>query len=327
MRMDMGKDGNELCKKCKESRKMEKKRWSFKKLLLWITIAAIALFLLARVYYSVTDDFRISNITYEMPYQEAWAIQTPSPEREKEIDKILSQNFTYLGKGAQSYAFVSADDRYVIKFFKFKHLRPVWFMNFVPSVGYLKTFKEKQASRKERKLWGVFHAYKLAYDVDRNESGLEFIQLNTEGNPKRTVTLIDKIGLKRQVDLESIPFILQDKGQTLRVVLEDLLRNGDIVTAKHRISQIFDLYASEYNKGIYDHDHGVMRNTGFIGDRPIHLDVGKLERNELMKQKENAKKDAQLVGNAIKNWIKTYYPKYSGELDAYIDEKINELFG
>lgn len=306
---------------------MKNSRSSLKKWLVGLLIAALALFFAARIYYALTDDFRIGNITYDMPFQESWTIPELSPEEAMHLQRILAQDFSYLGKGAQSYVFVSADGRYVIKFFKFKHLRPVWLIDILPSVGFIKTYQERQEARKERKRWGVFRAYKLAYDVDRKESGLEFIQLNATGNPQRTVTLIDKIGLKRFVDLTHIPFILQDKGLTLRTVLDDLLSHGDLVTAKYRIGQILEMYASEYKKGIYDHDHGVMQNTGFVDDRPIHLDVGKLAKDEAMTQNETAKKDATLVSAKIKQWIETHYPSYAQELGHAIDQKIHELFG
>lgn len=305
---------------------MKKQRHVILNGLKWIVLAALFIFVLARIYYALTDDFRLSNITYALPYEEGWKVAEPLSDQEQEITGILNQPFTYLGKGAQSYVFASADGQYVLKFFKFKHLRPSPFIDALPSIGYLKKYKERQIARKERKLFGVFKAYKLAYDLDRSESGLIFIQLNTEDNPERHVTLIDKIGIKRTLDLQNYPFILQYKGQTLRVVLNDLLKKGDIETAKKRLSQILDLYAGEYEKGIYDHDHGIMQNTGFIGDRPIHLDVGKLTREEAMRDKEIAKKDALLVVEKMMFWVSKNYPQYREQIADSLNRKIQQLY-
>lgn len=291
-----------------------------------ILIALVAIFIAARIYYYLTDDFRISNITYEMPYEASWQIPPLNPQEEANLDKILDQPWTYLGKGAQSYVFKSEDGRYVLKFFKFKHLRPSWFHDLIPSIGPLKDYKAKQEARKQRKLYGVFQSYKLAYDIDKEASGLNFIQLNVKGNPKRTVVVTDKLGIKRTINLEDVPFILQDQGQTFRNVLTELLQNGDVVTAEHRIGQILDMYAEEYKKGIFDHDHGVMQNTGFVGDRPLHLDVGKLLPNDAMKQKENAKQDAQVVAKNINEWIEKKYPKYKERVSKYIENKLHQLY-
>lgn len=305
---------------------MKEKYSRTKKILKWIVSPLLIAFVLARLYYALTDDFRLNNITFPLPYEESWNIPTPIPEEEKKLEEILSQPFHYLGKGAQSYVFSSQDGQYVLKFFKFKHLRPSIFVDALPSIGFLKTYKDKQNARKQRKLFGVFESYKLAYDVDKNESGLIFIQLNTEGNPKRLVTIYDKIGMKREIDLQHYPFILQKKGETLRVVLSGFFKNGEIETVKERLGKILELYAGEYSKGVYDHDHGIMQNTGFIGDIPIHLDVGKLLREEKMKDKKEAQKDIQIVVNNINGWVQKHYPQYSEEISSYLKTKTDELF-
>jgi hypothetical protein len=299
----------------------------FWNMLKWIIILAAIFFVFARIYYSLTDDFRLTNITYPLPYEESWNVSRPSPEEEKHLEKVLKQPYHYLGKGAQSYVFASEDGQYVIKFFKFKHLRPSVIVDNLPSIGFLQTYKEKQAERKHRKLYGVFKSYKLAYDVDKDESGLIFVQLNTQGNPSRFVTIIDKIGISRTLDLKNYPFILQYKGETLRTVLNDLLKDGQVEKAKMRLGQILDLYAGEYEKGIYDHDHGIMQNTGFIGDKPIHLDVGKLLREENMRDKKYAREDALIVVANMNTWISKNYPQYSDEFESYLTKKLEQLFG
>lgn len=298
----------------------------FRRWLGLLSVIALSAFVIVRIYYAVTDDFRLGNITYEMPYEKSWEIDPLPAEQESQLNQILAQPYFYLGKGAQSYVFASQDGRYVLKFFKFKHLRPSWFVDRLPSVGPIKTYKEKQAARKERRLLGVFRSYRLAYELNREEGGLIFIQLNAVNNLKRSVTVIDKIGLRHTIDLENYPFIVQYKGESLRVVLARLLDEGDLNTVKRRIGQIFDVYAGEYRKGIYDHDHGVMRNTGFIAEQPLHLDLGKLMREENMKDKTCAKQDALLVVAKIKAWVKRNYPRYHEELSSYIDGKIEQLF-
>lgn len=298
-----------------------------KRTLVWLLIAALSLFALARFYYYATDDFRLGNITFPLPYEKNWEITSPTVAEEKTLDAILAQSFVYLGKGAQSYVFASEDGKYVLKFFKFKHLHPSVFVNALPPIGPLKAYKEKQAARKERKLFGVFNSYKLAYDVDKEESGLIFMQLNTENNPERYVTIIDKIGIKRTIDLQKYPFVLQYKGESLRTVIGELLKEQDVDTAEKRLGQILDLYAQEYAKGVYDHDHGVMQNTGFIGDKSIHLDVGKLLREENMRDKAHAKADAELVVRNINLWMKKNYPQYSERIASFLNSKITQLYG
>jgi hypothetical protein len=306
---------------------MQRKMGQGKKWIVIISTSALFLLLLGRFYLYLTDDFRISNISYKMPYQEAWKVPLLSFEEEAELGTILQQNFVYIGKGSQCYAFKSENERYVLKFFKFKHLKPSWLDHLIPSsIGVFKNYKEKQAVRKARKLWGVFHAYKLAYDLNRKESGLKFIQLNCLDNFLRTVVVTDKIGFKHSLQLDQLPFILQDKGQTLNTVLTQLLKKSDLTVAEQCLGKIFDLYSSEYAKGLFDRDHHVMQNMGFVKDTVIHLDVGKLVSNEEIKQIEKAREDAEIVGEKIKAWIGKHYPEYSERLFAYIDTKIFKLY-
>lgn len=292
----------------------------------WIVLILALVFALVRIYFRATDDFRISNITYDLPYHSEWEIPVLTPDEKAQLKTILSQNFSYLGKGAQSYAFASEDQKYVLKFFKFKHLKPSWYVDILPDIPPFSEYKKKLAARKERKLIGAFSGYKIAYDIDRPESGLIYIQLNPS-HEYLPVTLIDKIGLKRNVDLGSVVFILQEKGVTLRVALAQLLDEGNIALAKQRIGQIFNLYLSEYRKGIYDHDHGVLQNSGFIGDRVIHLDVGKIHKDEKISQPQFYHEDLILVANKIKTWLCKNYPVQCPEMIKDMEEKLTHIFG
>jgi hypothetical protein len=181
--------------------------------------------------------------------------------------------------------------------------------------------------RKKRKLLGVFEGYRVAYAFDKEESGLIFIQLNVApDNPKRSVTIRDKIGWRHVIALQDVVFVLQKKGQTLRSVMTDLLDRDEQEVAKKRIGQILEMYVTEYNKGIYDRDHGVMHNTGFVGDTPFHLDIGKLTQNEFMKRPEVSKRDLDLVATKIGIWLEKNYPKKSVTLSKYIEEKLLSLY-
>lgn len=300
---------------------------SSKKLILYTLLSGLAIFCCIRLYYNLTDDFRQSNITYDMPNRPEWNIQPLTNVEKAKLEQTLGQKYYYIGKGAQSYAFGSEDKKYVLKFFKFKHLKPSIFVDLLPPVSPFKEYKAKQSQRKARKLEGVFAGYRLAYEMHREDSGLLFIHLNKTGHLKITVNVLDKIGRQHQIALDDFVFVLQYKAQTMRQVMHDLLENNNVALAKHRINQILDLYLSEYQKGIFDHDHGVMHNAGFVADRPIHLDVGKLKKDESMRNKENYLKDIELVVRRMDKWLKENEPKHYPELAAHIEEKMGLITG
>ncbi len=285
----------------------------------------LAIVCLSWFYGKLTDDFRLANITHPMPYQTDWEIAT-STEQQQHVNEILAQTFYYLGKGSQSYAFLSADGQYVLKFFKFKHLKNSFVSEQLAALGLFTNYYAKQTARKQRKLWGVFRSYKLAYEVHRHDSGLVYMQLNARENPSRHVTIIDKIGKTHALNLQDYPFVLQLKADTLSQKFKEFLAQGRLEPVQEHISHVFDLYAEEYAKGIYDRDHAVMRNVGFVDGQIIHLDVGKLASKPEMKEKTYAKADAMLVANKMKHWIKQHDPAVNAQLSAYIDHKISTLY-
>jgi hypothetical protein len=288
----------------------------FRYLILTLLLAG-GVYGLGRLYYRLTDDFRISNITYSIPYRAEWDTPSLSESQRNELSSILNQNFYYLGKGAQSYAFESADGKYVLKFVKFKHIRSSFIMSSLGSaLPYFKHLLDQSAERKDKKLNMIYGGYLLAFRLHRKEAGLIYLHLNPTDTFKKDVIVYDKMGLKRHVDLDQAIFVIQEKGKTLRTVL-----------SKQRIRQIFDLYLSEYQKGIYDRDHGVMHNTGFVKETPIHLDVGKLYEAEEMKKKEIYQKDLDKIFYKIRLWLNTRYPDDASEIVADMQDKYKELFG
>ncbi|MFI5344013.1 MAG: hypothetical protein ACHQUC_07315 [Chlamydiales bacterium] len=298
-----------------------------KKWIVAITLVA-ALFGLVRLYYYLTDDFRLSNITYSnIPYQSAWKNPPPSSGERAQINRILDQKFYYIDKGAQSYAFGSEDQQYVLKFFKFKHLKPHWLIELLPSISPLNHLKEQNRMRKQRKLSGVFEGYEIAYHYNKEGSQLIYLHLTPTDYLKLHTTVFDKMGRAHEIDLDQTVFLLQKKGEPLRERLKRLLDQGQIDQVKSELSLIFEMYLKEYQLGLYDRDHGVLQNTGFIDMQPFHMDVGKMSKDERMKNVEEYKKDLELVFWKVDFWIKTYYPQYHGTFKDYITEEYQRLTG
>jgi hypothetical protein len=279
------------------------------------------------LYYRLTDDFRLSNITYDLPHESRWETPPLTTEEKQHLATLLNQKFYYLGKGAQSYAFVSEDQLYVIKFFKFKHLKPNVFVDLLPPIPPFKKYKHQSIERKERKLIGVFDGYALAYREHREDSALLFLHLLPTDTLRQTVTLVDKIGIERQVNLDEMVFLVQKKGETLRNRLRHLLNENRLEEAKQTLAGVLQMYLSEYKKGLYDRDHGVMQNTGFVGDQPFHLDVGKFSHDDRMQNMAFYKKDFEHVIWKMDHWIKESYPQYDAELSPFLAEQYQQATG
>lgn len=291
------------------------------KYLFCCSLFCLFIFGIVRLYYNLTDDFRLSNIRYEFPFEKLWQSPDLTSEQHQELAQLCQQSFFYLGKGAQCYAFESEDQQYVLKFFKFKHLKPSWLINILPSISPFKEFKQRSIERKKRKLIGVFNGYELAYRENRKGSELIYLHLTPTQYLKLQVTVFDKMGLKREINLDDVVFLIQKKGETLRSRLHYLLVHHLLQEAKQSLSDILAMYISEYQKGIYDHDHGVMHNTGFIAGQAFHLDVGKLNKDDRMREVEVYKKDFQQVLWKIFKWVESAHPQYCPDIVQFLNQK------
>ena len=200
-------------------------------------------------------------------------------------------------------------------------------IDYLPPIPPLKGYKQSCIERKQRKLIGVFNGYDLAFRENRQLSELIYLHLLRTESLHLKATVIDKIGLERTINLDDVVFLVQKKGETLRTRLRRLLNEQRIEEAKEAMAKILEMYISEYMKGIYDHDHGVLHNTGFIGDQPFHLDVGKLNQDGRMKEVEFYKKDFEHVVWKMDVWIKHCYLEDYPEFSCFLSEQYQKWTG
>ena len=291
----------------------------------FICFLLICIYGIGRIYFRLTDDFRIANITYDIPFNPGWEIPQPSAEEQKVLDNILNQPFYYLGKGAQSYAFGSEDKKYVLKFFKVKHHKPNWKIKIIPPISYFDSYRERQLAKHQRKLLSAFEGYKLAYDENKSNGIIVWMHLNRTNNFSGIITVRDKLGFKREINLDTVYFILQERAVPAQDLLTNLLKADNLIMAKRRLNQLLELSLSEYEKGIYDRDRCLMKNMGFIEERPVHYDLGKLTKEERMKSADYQAKELLQVTKKINKWIQINFPQYYKEVSDSLDHHISSL--
>src|SRR5258708_2635099 len=99
---------------------------------IFASLLVVAVFIgLDRVVHTKSTRFSVSKITTSTKDPE-WDIPSLIGNEKKEIDQLLNQEFTYLSKGAQSYVFVSQDQKYVIKFFKLNKFNSQTWLSYIP---------------------------------------------------------------------------------------------------------------------------------------------------------------------------------------------------
>lgn len=293
-----------------------------------IIYLSLALLLLAgyNSYHLYTGDFRLRNIDYQWWNASKWTTTPPSNASILEIKAILEQKFTYLARGNQTYAFLSADGNYVLKFFRFGHLKPSPWLEWLPDISPIKKYRENKSSGQEKRLNNNYQGHWIASTYDADNCGLKLVHLTPTNFINVHTTVIDRLGFSHDIDLDAVTFVLQKKALIAREELKKLLKMGAVAEACERIDQIFALYLSEYQNGVYDRDHNVIDNIGFSGSRAMRIDVGKLRFDENMKQKEYYLPDLQeKVVRRIDSWVKRDFPDHHRQIAEYIDKKIQEL--
>jgi hypothetical protein len=284
----------------------------------YVLLTVLGLFGIVRLYHHLTDDFRLENMTYVLPFEAPWQVPPLQAGEHQRLVQIFDQKFSYIGKGAQCYAFVSEDQQYVLKFFKFKHLKPNLLLDWLPSIPPFKGYKQSRVEKKKRQLLRLFNGYDLAYRHYRKESELIYLHLKPTQYLQLQATVIDKLGFKQKINLDEVVFLIQKKGDMLSARLQQLLSQDHLEEAKQAVGRILKMYVLEYQRGMYDRDHGVMHNTGFIGEDPFRLDVGHLCLEASMQQVEVYKKDLKRVVGEIDTWVKHVYPQYYESLSSFL---------
>ena len=275
---------------------------------------------------SRAEGFTMEKIHSTLPYSEKWAVPT-NQEQLDFANSILDQPFHYLGRGFQCYAFVSADNKYVLKFFRHQRMRLPQFLEYVPDfIPFVKQFKkDKKASYKKRKRY-LYTGIKVGFENAQEETALLFVHLNKTKKQHKKVKVIDKIGNEYLVDMDEVEFMLQRKAVHIKPTIEELMSQGKVDEAKERLSQIYDLLVKCAKKGVQDTDGALIRknNLGYLDDHAIYIDSGKLSLKESIKNRDVFAKDLKRL-YPLHKWLKEKYPQLATYFDERRQKAINEL--
>ncbi|MCB1113903.1 MAG: hypothetical protein KDK62_04020 [Chlamydiia bacterium] len=275
-----------------------------------IVLGALGLLPIA-VFFLYLEGFREAHLHYDVPKELEWQAENAS------VEAILSQPFTYLDKGSQSYAFVDPTGNIVIKFLKFKHLKPPLLWQDSP----------RQKARKERKLRQLFDGYKTAFERHKEASGLLYVHLAKGGDFKKLLEVKGPWGETHFIDLSQIYFVIQKRGVSLEAELSRVLQDKHPEIAEEKILKMLGYYLDSYQKGLFDKDHALLRNTGFQGDEPLHFDVGMLVFDPKFKEPDFYEHDIEKNARAVAEWLDHAYPGYAKGLtrsmEAYLEKRLS----
>jgi hypothetical protein len=201
-------------------------------------------------------------------------VTLPSPE----VKGILTQEFYFLSSGNQSYAFESADGRYVLKLVKF------------------------HTTTEPKKLQRVFDGFQLAEKIHPEHQGLAYLHFPSKGLFNQPVTLRDRAGRWHRMELDPLFFALQKKAVPLKEHLISLSRPE----AEQELGKLLSMIRSDLEAGLYDQDHNIFHNTGFAEGTPMRIDFGKLSYAPGI---EVEKEICKLRSERINPWLDSHFKK------------------
>lgn len=222
------------------------------------------------------DRFSVERISSSLPSHSEWATNASI----EPIRALFEKPFTFLGEGAQAYAFESSDKAFVLKLFKMERLTPSWNDYLCPHL----------VKRRLKNLRYVFNGYKTGFTHFQQDTGLAFIHLAKTTDLHQTAIVIDRQGIHHTIDLDRTEFVLQEKAELIFDRLNRLYAQGSTEELDQAIASVLALIQRRIDHGYADRDKAVTNNFGFVGDRPIQLDIGRLYKGSKEGQLEHVQR-------------------------------------
>lgn len=215
------------------------------------------------------------------------------------LQPILNQSFYFLEKGLQCYVFISEDQKYVLKLFRWKELEPRGFSRFFPS-----SWNEESALQKKQKKSLDFTSYQLAWDQLREETGLIFLHLEKTKGLNLSLHLYDPILVRHIVPADDVEFILQKKVEPFVPFFEKKQEHKESLYPF--FVQLAQLLRSRVEKGISDSDISLQYNMGVSAGGPVLFDIGNLSKTELTKH--SCREQLDYESRLILGWLQEKDP-------------------
>ncbi len=278
---------------------------------------AIGLYFFAE---SQTKGFRYYHLISNLPNEARWEVPRLSDDEMARINDLLEQPFTFLGSGGWCHAFLGQDQKTVIKFFRHSHLYPQ---------SILRDFSFKKLLLKsppDNHLPYYFHPFNftsctLMYTKLKEQSGIQYIHINKTEGVHPTATLYDNIGIRYTIDLNQTEFIVQERAELIFPHIQKLVNKKDIAGAKKAINDMLECILTIYKHGIRDADRALRNNFGYVGDRPVTIDLSSWVPDETMKVPGNYKKEIVIKTRTLSHWLNKYHP----ELYNHLENRLSEI--
>jgi hypothetical protein len=281
-------------------------------------LLGILLYFLSDWYRKATDGFSIARITSQFPEGIIWKDSTLTTANIPHLGTdALDQPYRYLGSGGQCFAFVSQDNRYVIKFFKTRFVK-FGSLTFQTLPFFPEAARKRKIEKALFKLRRDFTSYIIASDDLKEETGVLYIHLNKTTDLNKKLRITDKLGIKRTLELDRFEFAIQGRAELAYPYIDSLIQKKELDKAKAALCSLIDISLARCKKGIYDEDAKIERNFGFLDDKPIFIDIGRFVKDPSREDRTVYRKDLRNIVYQLRLWIQSNHP----DLVLYFNEAL-----
>ncbi len=283
-----------------------------KKLLLLLPLLTLTLHF---AYFKRTKGFCLKKINSTYAYQPEWDTGPPTPTQQTLLKELSKQTFSYLGSGKECYAFSSEDGKYVLKFFKQKHMKNTHILKNVP---FFREKIDKKTTRRHTLRTKTFTSYLLSYHTLPEETGVVYLHLTPSKDLNLNYHFRDHKKRPFSLPLDEMEFLIQKKAIPSFDKIHQLMQKQQIRETELALDSIMQLIQKRRAKNIADHDLNCEKNLGFIGLQAIEIDLGEFT---LASTLPTLKEEVFEATKDLSTFLQIHYPP----LAAYLTKQIENL--
>lgn len=257
-------------------------------------------------FWHLSDGFSLSKINAPLPFDSRWEVESPSSFQ---IRLLLSQPYTYIGKGSHYYLFESIDKQYILKLFRFSRFHLPSFQEALPLPPFLAEIQNRRIEEKRIEQERLFSSCALAYRQLKEECELVYLHLNKTSCLTQNVTLYDRLKRPIVIPIDHYAFLIQRRGEQIYPYFGRLLKEGKVEEIKKALLSLAVLMDKRKEKGIADNNPEIQKNTGFIHGKAFFLDVAQF--SEKIETYETYEEDKTM--HALLTWLDSKDPKLASD--------------
>ncbi len=289
------------------------------KLSLWIVSFSVMILSIADFCHGKTKGFQRQRIA--PAFSPPVAVHKFSTLPHQELLPILNQPFTYLKKGRSSYVFVSADQKYVLKFLRNPPISPLWWSSFALSQKLIPHLCQKELQQKQKRKDKQESSYLLAFHKIPSQTAILCLHLYASSSLQKHLTIYDAIGVEHKIPMDETAFILQKKASPFSPYFQRLYKEKKFEEIHILIRQFATLLKERADAGVCDHDLSPHYNLGMIEGKITTFDLDSL--TSITPGATSQDKKSLMERDAKK--MTTYLRSISPELEHLLQDEIERL--